>query len=261
LLLLSMIGLGLGLSMGVDIVTLDGDIQRMNTVFKFYLHVWVLFALAAAFMTWQLMFVLWRSAFSASRVRLPGITAQLGAAGLAALVIGALVYPIVATPVRLNDRFSDRPPTLDGTAYMRGTTYDDGRGAILLESDLEGIRWLRQNVEGTPAIVEGCTDLYRWGGTLGFMVDERMRHVDDFYRTTNVAAAQAFLKQYGVQYIMLGKLERLYYPADGLQKFAAGLNGAIEAVFTNSDLTIYRVRPEARGAQSAAVGDSSLRSD
>ncbi len=65
LFVLSLVGLGLGLSMGVDIIILQGDIVRMNTVFKFYLHVWVLFALASSFLAWQLIFVYWRPLFSA----------------------------------------------------------------------------------------------------------------------------------------------------------------------------------------------------
>src|SRR5205823_4713407 len=59
LFLLSLIGLGLGLSIGVDLVTLNGDISRMNTVFKFYEHIWVVFALAASFAVWQLAIRFW----------------------------------------------------------------------------------------------------------------------------------------------------------------------------------------------------------
>ena len=39
---------------GVDIYRVEGDIDRMNTVFKFYLQVWVLLALASAYMLWRL---------------------------------------------------------------------------------------------------------------------------------------------------------------------------------------------------------------
>ena len=90
-------------------------------------------------------------------------------------------------------------------AYMRVATYDDQHGPIdLSQDDYEGIEWLRHNVEGTPAIVEGRADLYRWGGRFsiytglpavlgwdwhqkqqrgdcGFMVDQRAAEVDAFY--------------------------------------------------------------------------------
>ena len=40
---------------GVDIYRIEGDIERMNTVFKFYLQVWVLLALASAYMLWLIL--------------------------------------------------------------------------------------------------------------------------------------------------------------------------------------------------------------
>ena len=41
-------GIGLVLSMAVDLVVLKGDIGRMNTVFKFYLQLWVFWSVGAA---------------------------------------------------------------------------------------------------------------------------------------------------------------------------------------------------------------------
>ena len=43
-----MIGTGLFLTGIVEFVVLKGDISRMNTVFKFYLQVWVLWGVASA---------------------------------------------------------------------------------------------------------------------------------------------------------------------------------------------------------------------
>ena len=40
---------------GVDIYRVESDIDRQNTVFKFYLQVWVLLALASAYMLWLIL--------------------------------------------------------------------------------------------------------------------------------------------------------------------------------------------------------------
>ncbi len=108
--------------MGVDLVTINGDIERMNTVFKFYLHIWL--ALRARR---RLRGLVPGSSWSGSRVSRRAIGAlprlaprYAGGLALAAAASWArLIYPVVATPVRLDDRFVGLPRTLDGMAYMQ----------------------------------------------------------------------------------------------------------------------------------------------
>ena len=45
----------LALVIGLDIVRVEGDIDRMNSVFKFYLQVWVLLGVASAYLLWRLL--------------------------------------------------------------------------------------------------------------------------------------------------------------------------------------------------------------
>ncbi|HWC29863.1 MAG TPA: DUF2298 domain-containing protein [Dehalococcoidia bacterium] len=268
LFVLALAGLGLGLSIGVDLVTLQGDIIRMNTVFKFYVHTWVVYALAASFAAWHLLFVVWRPSLRPLARPVPRIAASAGVGVVALLLLGALIYPAMATPVRVDDRFAGLPRTLDGMAYMPTAVYNDEHGKIELGYDYEGILWLRENVEGTPTIVEGRTPLYRWGGRFsiytglpavlgwdwhqvqqrgpyGYMVGQRAVEIDRFYGEYTTVEALAFLRKYQAGYVMLGQTERLYYPAAGLRKFQNGLGGVLEVAFQNAQLTIYRVNPEA----------------
>jgi uncharacterized membrane protein len=271
LFVLSLIGLGLGLSMGVDVIILQGDIVRMNTVFKFYLHTWVLFALASAFLIWQLLFVYWAPllAHGPNPIRrLPRLAVGGAVTALGLLLLGVLLYPVFATPVRLDDRFEGSSSTgLNGEAYAEVAVYNDEHGPIALSQDLEGIEWMRHNVEGTPTIVEGRAQLYRWGGRFSiytglptvigwdwhqtqqrgdfaFMVQRRVFDLDNFYNTTDESAALRFLAAYDVRYVILGQLERYYYSPDGLAKLDAGLDGALEPVFQNQTLTIFEVQPD-----------------
>ena len=145
---------------GVDIYRVEGDIDRMNTVFKFYLQVWVLLALASAYMLWRL----WHGR-SGSLDSLPKWKkVWLGCLGV--LVVCVSVYPVLGTIDRLPVRFDTTIPlTLDGMAYMRdGQEYSDRHGAIDLTADYEAIRWIQRNIKGSPVMLEAVTPTYRWGG-------------------------------------------------------------------------------------------------
>ena len=246
---------------GVDIVRVEGDIDRMNTVFKFYLQVWVLFALASAYVLWRL----WHGR-SASLDTLPrGKKVWLGC--LAVLVACVSIYPVLGTQDRLSRRFDTTLPlTLDGMAYMQdGQRHSDQRGTIELTADYDAIRWIQQNVEGSPVMLEAVTPTYRWGGRVSIYtglpniagwewhqmqqrwnyretVPRRIAQVARIYNTSDIQVALDIMREYGVEYVYLGQVEQLYYDPTGLAKFDNGLDGALEEVYKNSDVRIFRVR-------------------
>ena len=258
LLVYAMVATALSLGIFVDLFTFTGDIGRLNTVFKFYLQVWVLLAVASAFALWQLRF----GRAIASKPR-----RSIWAGALAFLVAAALIYPIMATPVRVKARFNLIPPTVDGMTYMNTAVYHDQDTPVELRWDKLGIEALQDMVEGSPVIVEGITPLYRWGNRVSVYtglpavigwdhhqkqqrgdyagyrsgVDERRQEVDAFFRTENQDDAASFLAKYNVRYIYVGELERVYYPAAGLAKFDAMMGSRLELAYQNQEVRIYRV--------------------
>ena len=72
-------------------------------------------------------------------------------------------------------------------------------------------------------------------------VEKRVAAIGDFYNTTDMKQALAFLNRYGVRYIIVGQLERAYYTPEGLAKFPAHNGDAWREVFHVGDTTIYEV--------------------
>ena len=258
----------------------------MNTVFKFYLHTWVLLAVAASFGTWYVLDVVRprlprlprmprvampsRLAVSLPIPRLRLGPALIGAFGLVAagLILSAMVYPLVATPKRVQDRFRNdgavQPRTDDGLAYTVGAQFNDQGGVINLADDYAAILWMRREIEGSPAIIEGVTPNYRWGsrfaintglpavsawdfhqkqqrGPFARVVDERRREVTLFYNSPDPLEAQAIIRKHDVRYVVVGALERLYFDEVGIAKLESGLDGMLRLVFQSGETNIYEV--------------------
>ncbi|HIE57546.1 MAG TPA: hypothetical protein EYP88_04860 [Anaerolineales bacterium] len=253
-----LLGTGLMLTLMVELVAVSGDLGRMNTVFKFYLHAWTLFSVAgAAAFSWLLGSIHqwnrgWRTFWQASMI---------------VLISGAVLYPLTATPAKIRDRMtSEAPHTLDGIAYMQSATHFDLDDEMELSQDYNAIRWMQDNVQGSPVIVEAQLSEYRWStrytiytglpGVLGWnwhqrqqralipdsWIWDRVNAIDAFYQTTDLDETTAFLNKYDVSYIVLGQLERAKYAGDGLVKFEAQ-NGILwDAVYRDRETVIYEVR-------------------
>ena len=251
---LALLGLALFIGIGVDLVRVEGDIGRMNTFFKYYLEIWVLLSIVSAYMLWHL---------GASGFLRPNLGLRSGVwmVVLAVLIGSSLIYTALGSRARISDRFTDGPSTLDGTAYMAEALHYEQEQPLELKWDKEAITWVQDNVVGSPVILEAHLSQYRWGArfanytglptVIGWpwhqiqqrtdysvAILDRAEDVREMYETTDEDRALSLLRQYGVKYVVVGDLERITYPGDGLGKFES----MGRKVFENQGTAIYEAR-------------------
>ena len=253
---LFLIGTGLAITLMVELVYVEGDIGRMNTVFKFYLQAWTLFAVsAAAAFSWL--------AGSLRKLESPLKTVWQGLFYI--LLISAAFYPLMGSVAKIKDRMAkEAPPSLDGMSYMAYATYYDLDTNLDLSKDYAAIRWMQENVPGSPVIVEANQVEYHWGtrytvytglpGVVGWnwhqrqqrtltphdWVYTRVEEVNAFYDTVDLQEARDFLEKYQVSYIILGQLERAKYLPEGIAKFEEGEGALWQVVYQDNETTIYQ---------------------
>ena len=236
-------------------------------MFKFYLQAWVLLAMASAYFLWVLADA---GKLSPANLR-AGRGLWLGL--LAVLAVGVMVYPVLGTRDRNASKFEYNGLALDGMAYMETAVYRDAEGPLTLKYDLDAIRWLQESVDGSPVIIEGLSDQYRWGNRISvytglptvigwdwhqrqqrvgyaYDVTNRRREVARFYESPLRSVAIEVLDKYGVRYVYVGEMERAKYPATGLLKFEQMAPDGLVQVYPTpgSDLdtpvVIYEYTPE-----------------
>lgn len=211
---------------------------RMNTVFKFYYQAWVLFAISAAFGLYYL----------GRRVKGRGdVPRAVWVLGFLPLFLASLVYPVLATHNKAGG-FAGTP-TLDGMAHL-GQAYGD---------DLAAIRWLRENVEGAPVILEanggqytyygrisvhtGLPTVLGWGGHelqwRGNYEEPGRREpdIEALYTSPDRDLTSALLDEYDISYVYIGGLERSTYEISRpvLDKFQS----LMDVVYQQGEVIIY----------------------
>jgi YYY domain-containing protein len=248
----------LGLTVAVEFFVVRGiDIGRTNTVFKLYLQVWLLLAVAAAV------------SVGAVYGRLPLLRRPVREAWRASfvlLLVGACLYPVLAARAKIHDRFDPGVgQTLDGTAFMTRAVLDEAGRAVPLAPDRDAIRWLLAHVQGSPVVAEANTTptLYGWQGRYSVhtgnptivgwdfhqrqqrpaqseLVQRRVTDVQRLFATPDADTAARILARYGAQYVVVGPLERAYHP-EGIAKWAEAEGRLWTLAYANPDVRIYRV--------------------
>lgn len=208
-------------------------LYRMNTVFKFYFQAWAMLAVAAPWALGRLLREPPRAAWA--RAAVPVV--------MAALLAGAACYPLGVTL----DRMRNPHWTLDGNAYLRRDHPDD----------FAAIQWLRNNVKERAVLLEATGNPYSyfarfasntglptvlgWGNHEGLWrqhepeVGRRIEDVRRMYTAGRLEAVSPLLDRYGVEFVVVGELERRHYGDGGLAAFAS-----LEKVFEHGQTALYR---------------------
>ncbi len=275
------------LTLLVEFVVLKGDIGRANTVFKFYLQAWVIFGVASAAGLGLIMENLALASRAVSSLAPTPIGENPAAAtsspntsgstlrqfgwvwwgAFALLMLAGMVYPVAAARAKMNDRYvPNSPPGLNGMDYMQSATYDENNQDLVLRWDYDAIRWMRQNIKGSPVIMEGNTGLYHWGNRYsiytglptvigwdwhtkqqysllpGDLIDYRIGLVKEFYNTQDPERAMEIAHRYDVSYVIVGGLEHAVYDPNGLNKFEGMAQaGMLLKVYDANHVQIFQV--------------------
>jgi YYY domain-containing protein len=328
---LFLVGTALALTLFVEMYAVGGD--RMNTTFKLGIQAWVLLSVAAgAALAW-----VW--------AEVPGWTPNWRAAWtvvLVALAASAAFYTVTAASAKIKDRYpsygaqpygvespscqeipdapapypekrslrpEEQPHSLNGMDFMRWSAYCDNTYFLPLTYDYDAIRWMQDNVKGSPVVVEaqsfnlyrlssryawytGLPDVVGWdwhqrqerGALPTQFITDRGKEIEAFYcagaglaeeqlnpypacidAMVNVGLgddwlagylsalqspalgpewAADFLQKYDARYVVVGPMERAYYPPQGLAKLdELAARGWLTVAYQNPGVTIYQVLP------------------
>lgn len=206
--------------------------SRLNTVFKFYLAVWILITIPGAFALSQAIKMRNRSHSSI----VTGV--------LLTLFVLSLIYPVIATPVR-HDRAEFH---LDGMDYVK--YYSEG--------DYRAIQWLRDK-DMDEIILEEAYDCYDYGGRMaaftanptlvgwachevqwrgnGIELAHRQGAVRAIYTSDDCSLITNTLDKYNITLVVVGYQEKKEYGTDA-QKFQ---RCGLKEVFSSKGTHIYKV--------------------
>mgnify|MGYP005837111703 CR=1 FL=1 len=251
---LLLVGLGAVLALLPDYLYLrDNFAVRMNTVFKLYYQVWLVWAVASAYAAYTILIDVdwslrpaagWRAAFGGM---------------LAVILVAGLAYPALAVYTRAfvesgREAGEARALSLDGGLSTSGTRADDYAVIQCLSQLVEGDDVVIAEAVGQPyhpesggrvAALTGIPTVISWegherqwrGATYDEIAGSRAQDIERLYNDPNWAAVQDIVQRYGIDYIFVGSAEHQAYDSFGLRKFA----DALTPVCRSGDVVAYRV--------------------
>ncbi len=261
---LILIAAGLLLTLAPEFVYLrDNFGTRMNTVFKFYYQVWLVWGIASAYAIYT---VLLTSDERKPSMLLRGVFTVL----TVVMITGGLLFTVFAVYSRtiVEPGRSEANPgpvlTLDGgDSFVRAglITADDyaslqclselvvGDDVIIAEAMGNSYGW----GNGRYATITGLPMLYNWpghqgqwrGNTLGEIAGSRQEDLEQLYANPTWSSARDIINRYGIDYIVFGSNERDMYGTAADVKFRDTLPIVCEV----GDTRVYRVDPQSVALQ------------
>ncbi len=162
---------------------------------------------------------------------------------------------------------------MNGLAYLEVGTFSEDKGTpdptddrvLVFNEDLPLIEWLRENVEGSPVIVEAAGPLYHWASRISwntglpavigwdwhqvqqrqaydYLVQSRRAETARFYTDVSPSLATQYLRKYNVRYVVVGTTEFTFGTEAGLAKF--DYMPELVAVYRSGRYVIYEVKAE-----------------
>lgn len=243
----AMFAFAFAVTAGTDVVYVW---DRMNTIFKFYLEAWFLFAAASAMAVVEL----WRGLVRRPVLRHAWQAGLVVLVGLAVFTAGSGVYAVVRT-----NRVPTPEPTLDGTAYL----------ANHAPLDRAAYEWLNENVAGIPVLAEAYGPSYQEFSRVSmntglptvlgwdYHVSQRAQRWPDInkrkddlkklYTTDSKQVATDILRKYHVALVYVGALERRTHAGGNLARFQEW-SDLLKPVYSNPGVTIFAVNGQYAGA-------------
>jgi len=220
---------------------LEGEMSRLNTIFKFYYQVWVIWGGIAAYALWRLLWIEPRR----FRDLMWGVPAAL-------LLAGALIYPL---GLRWAEPWLPGERSFDGLAFLSREAPDELTVARWLAAaaapeervlsgfcncdyELVGRLGAISGVQTLLGVLDGHERLWRSGRPEQMAeMAARERDIPAIYQATSFTDALALLRHYQISYVYFGPLERRLYGAASEEMFAAHLPLA----FSSGSVRVYRV--------------------
>jgi YYY domain-containing protein len=228
---LLLLAIGWMIQTGVEIVVVRDDLNRQNTVFKFWYQSWMLLAVGSAVVLAATLHD-WHATRRQATTRRRTIGSGVAAGLVAVALVASAIFWVAATPARLDDRISGGGLSLDGEAYLVPQLEVGSNGQpISPADDVALIDWLRSNVAGVRVIAEAPGVDYQWSSRISWMTglptplgwtyhqsQQRRAYIDaierraadllELYTTSDPSAMARILDDQRIEYVVFGTVER-----------------------------------------------------
>jgi uncharacterized membrane protein len=219
---------------------------RINTIFKFYYQVWLLWGIAAAYASVTLLQNLRGIGKGFFRI-------------LIVLILGvSLTYPVMGIWSKTNGFRPYDGFTLDGTAYFERSNPDDAEAMKWLQEAPLGVvaeavggsysLFARMSAHsGQPTVLGWDFHEVQWRGGTDEM-GSRRTDIEKLYCTNYWNEAEIILRQYQIRYVVVGTMEQNLY-GTGSAICPPGLNETkfsrnLQPVYHHGNTSIYQVPDE-----------------